>query len=664
MKDTVIDFFNKKDEGINKDFIKSRLSYLICARVLIVTLLLITASLEVFSDFNINSSKKILFSALTVIYLFSLINSFVVRTTDNIQRIALIQVLFDVAIITLSIYIFNPLVVVSLYLVTILASSLVLSRKQAICISSLSGVGYALIATSSLPWMEKTNFSLGASEILGGYMSMILVALISSFLSYKLEKTSQRAEEATKNLNHSKSNQKKLLEEVSDGVITLDLESTITGINEAAKAILGISELTNQQLIGKPLQSTLEQNGIKGFSKLLDGNKNISEIELKNTRDEIIHLNCAISEVKSNKESSRMLLISDQSKLRETEQKLARHEQLAKAEANENTFFNTFNHNNIIGESQEMKEVFKVLEKVSTSSASVLITGESGTGKELIARAIHFNSKRANNEFIAINCGAIPENLIESELFGHKKGAFTGAVSDSKGLFRQANNGTIFLDEIGELPLHLQTKLLRVLQERAVRAVGDTRDIKVDVRVIAATNKNLKQEIKAQQFRDDLFYRLNVVNINLPALRKRKEDIPALVNYFAKKFSSNSEPLVSPEALNLICNYNYPGNIRELENIIERALVLGGNAILPEHLPAEFDNQEMKEENIASNDKSSFPVNLDKELKELEEYYIRTALDHADGAKQKAAELLGLNFRSFRYRLKKLESIENSEEST
>jgi len=400
--------------------------------------------------------------------------------------------------------------------------------------------------------MEKIDFNLGASAILGGYMSMILVSLISSFLSYKLEKTSERADQVSKNLDFSENKQKKLLEEVSDGVITLDLQETIIGINEAAKAILGISELTDQQLIGQPLKSTLEQNGIEGFSDVLEKNKDISKIELKNTQNETIHLNCAVREIISDEENSRMLVISDQSKLRETEQKLALHEQLAKAVANENTFSNTFNHNNIIGESPEMKEVFKILEKVSISSASVLITGESGTGKELIARAIHFNSERANNEFIAINCGAIPENLIESELFGHKKGAFTGAISDSKGLFRQANNGTIFLDEIGELPLHLQTKLLRVLQERSVRAVGDTRDVKVDVRVIAATNKDLKREIQEQQFRDDLFYRLNVVNIQLPALRKRKEDIPALVNYFANKFSTENEPLVSPEALNLI----------------------------------------------------------------------------------------------------------------
>ncbi len=684
MKETVIDFFNKKEDNINRELIQPRLIYLICARVLIITLLLITASLEVFNDFNnLNNDKKILFSALGFIFLFSLINSYIVRTTTNLKLVAFFQILFDVLVITFSIYVFDPLVVVSLYLVAILASSLVLTRKQAICISSICGIGYAFIASSSLPGMRNLATSLGTNEILGVYMSMLIVALISSFLSYKLEKTSKLANEVSKNLDQAEHQQKRLLEEVSDGVITLDLQSAILGINEAAKAILGISELSNEQLIGEPLQSTLEKNGITGFKNVL--NKDISEIEFKKDNRETLHLNCAIKEISpndNNAKSARMLVISDQSKLRQTEEKLALHEQLAKTVSKENESSKTFNHNNIIGGSTEMKEVFKVLEKVSVSKASVLITGESGTGKELIARAIHFNSERANKQFIAINCGAIPENLIESELFGHKKGAFTGAISDSLGLFRQANHGTIFLDEIGELPLHLQTKLLRVLQERAVRAVGETRDIKVDVRVIAATNKNLKEEVKKDQFRDDLFYRLNVVNIKLPSLRKRKEDIPALVNYFAKKFSAEntkneSEPIISPEALSLICKYDYPGNIRELENVVERALVLGGNAILPENLPEEFLKTDSKAKNATntsvtnngtySNEntsfQSSFPMDLEKELKDLERHYINSALEHCNGAKQKAAELLGLNFRSFRYRLKKYESEESSEQN-
>ena len=231
-------------------------------------------------------------------------------------------------------------------------------------------------------------------------MSMLMVSLISSFLSYKLEKTSKLANEASKNLDQAEHQQKRLLEEVSDGVITLDLESTITGINEAAKAILGISELSDEQLIGKPLDSTLEKNGIEGFKEVLKNN--LSEIEFKKTNNETLHLNCAIREISTAEENSRMLVISDQSKLRETEEKLALHEQLAQSVAKETFHSKTFNHKNIIGQSTEMKEVFKVLEKVSASNASVLITGESGTGKELIARAIHFNSERANKQFIAI----------------------------------------------------------------------------------------------------------------------------------------------------------------------------------------------------------------------------------------------------------------------
>ena len=246
---------------------------------------------------------------------------------------------------------------------------------------------------------------------------------------------------------------------------------------------------------------------------------------------------------------------------------------------------NPFQFEGVIGKSGGIEKIYQLVQKVAASNTNVLITGESGTGKELVARAIHLNGPRKNQPFVAVNCGAIPETLMESELFGHARGAFTGAVSDHEGLFKQSDQGTIFLDEVGELPLHLQVKLLRVLQEKSFTPVGGSKPVKVDVRVISATNKELRKEMEEGRFREDLFYRLNVVQIVMPPLRSRKEDIPALADYFLRKFAESHGKRVeeiSSNALLQLMNHSYPGNIRELENIIEHAVAVAGKNILTE----------------------------------------------------------------------------------
>lgn len=308
----------------------------------------------------------------------------------------------------------------------------------------------------------------------------------------------------------------------------------------------------------------------------------------------------------------------------------------------------------IIGSSPKMKEIFGLIQKVAPSNSSVLILGESGTGKELVARAIHSTSQRRGNPFVAVNCGAIPESLIESELFGHKKGSFTGAVADRPGLFEQAEGGTLFLDEIGELPLLMQTKLLRVLQEREFRRVGDSVVRKTDVRILTASNKDLQMQVKEGGFREDLFYRINVVLIILPPLRERIEDISPLIECFFSKFSTVSpqREVITPVALKALMNYSFPGNIRELENIIERSLILDQECITEANLPRQvFSGRspclsaeiEIPEEGIA----------LEPLLDDLEKRYLLKSLEKTGGAKKKAAELLGMSFRSFRYRLAK-----------
>jgi len=307
----------------------------------------------------------------------------------------------------------------------------------------------------------------------------------------------------------------------------------------------------------------------------------------------------------------------------------------------------------IIGKSAKVRELFDMIQKVASSQSSVLILGESGTGKELAARAIHSCSPRKSKTFVAVNCGAIPESLIESELFGHKKGAFTGAVADRPGLFEQAEGGTLFLDEIGELPLLLQTKLLRVLQEREFRRVGDAKVIKTDVRVLAASNRDLEEDVKNAAFREDLYYRINVVQIVMPPLRERVEDIPLLVEHFCRKFRPEDPATVSPGALKALMNYGFPGNIRELENIVERSLILDSSRIEENNLPKQVvsGRTHSLSAEVTIPDEGMF---LEPLLEELEKQYLLKALEKTGGAKKKAAELLGMSFRSFRYRLTKL----------
>ena len=317
----------------------------------------------------------------------------------------------------------------------------------------------------------------------------------------------------------------------------------------------------------------------------------------------------------------------------------------------------------IIGKSQKMRELFDMIQKVAASQSSVLILGESGTGKELVARSIHTCSLRKSKQFVAVNCGAIPENLIESELFGHKKGAFTGAVSDRPGLFEQAEGGTLFLDEIGELPLLMQTKLLRVLQEREFKRVGDAQTRKADVRIISASNRDLESQVRDGSFREDLFYRLNVVQLVVPPLRERIEDIPLLVEFFCRKYQvsgQNKHVSVTPGALKALMNHPFPGNIRELENCIERSLIIDPAVISEASLPKQLLVSKMP--CLTANcDIPESGMMLEPLLEELEKKYLLKALEKTGGAKKKAGELLGMTFRSFRYRLAKF-GLDSGEE--
>ncbi len=316
---------------------------------------------------------------------------------------------------------------------------------------------------------------------------------------------------------------------------------------------------------------------------------------------------------------------------------------------------------NIIGGAPPMLRIYEMVKRVAHTKSSVLITGESGTGKELIARAIHYNSPLKDKPFVTVNCGAIPENLMESEMFGHKKGSFTGAIADKKGLFEVANGGTIFLDELGELPLTMQVKLLRVIQEGTFKRVGATEDITVDVRVISATNKVLDNEVRGGRFREDLFYRMNVIQLHCPPLRERREDIPMLSNHFLEKFSKAlgmTAKKISTEGMDVLKRYHYPGNVRELENIIERTVALEpGIVILPESLPRHLVEAEPQTTGQLDAHRIEIDaqagIDLERLVAEFERTLLTKALQSTGGVKKKAAKLLGISFRSMRYRVDK-----------
>jgi DNA-binding NtrC family response regulator len=313
-----------------------------------------------------------------------------------------------------------------------------------------------------------------------------------------------------------------------------------------------------------------------------------------------------------------------------------------------------YSFNEIIGNSASLQAVFRLIEKVSTTNANILIQGESGTGKELVARAIHHQSLRANKPFVAINCGALPESLLESELFGHTKGSFTGAIADKKGLFKAADGGTLFLDEIGEIPLSLQVKLLRALQEHEITPIGSTVPVKFDARIVVATNRNLEEEVSKGNFREDLFYRLNVIEVFLPPLRERREDIPLLAKHFVGKTAGEQKQNIKPiskEAMSSLINYNWQGNIRELQNAVEHAFILSGDEI-------DFDSLPPK---IKRNSQHGFEINdldgLNPTLEEVERRYVLEILKNVNQDKTLAANILGIDLSTLYRKLKRYDEV-------
>jgi len=427
-----------------------------------------------------------------------------------------------------------------------------------------------------------------------------------------------------------------VLNSISDGVFTVDKNLNITTFNKAAQEITGFDL---NEAIGQKCYELLNGSHCCGASCLIHkafqcGKKGYStDVVIVSRKGEPIPVEISVMPLfnKQNKIIGALEIFSDQRKVHQLQEELR----------------GRYSFHNIIGKNHKILEIYEMIEAVAPYKTSVLIVGESGTGKELVAKALHYLSDRKYKPFIKVNCAALTPTLLESELFGHEKGAFTGAQFSHKGRFELADKGTIFLDEVGEIPINLQAKLLRVLQEGEFERVGGKETLKTDVRVIAATNRNLVEEIAKGNFRQDLYYRLNVFPIKLPALRERKDDIPLLIEHFINKFNASfnlSKKGVSSNTLTFLLNYDYPGNIRELENAIEYAFIKGkGEFIKLEDLPPHLCTIN--------------PQNHLEKLEDVEKYHIREILKKHGGNKQKTAKALGITRKTLYEKIEKYELV-------
>ncbi len=574
-----------------------------------------------------------------------------------------------------------------LYSLVVINAAFLLSTSAAIAAAASSSIGYAaLVAVLGSGWVARPDYPFPpapadlqfALRFITTNATFFVIALLASSLVRRLHQAERLLQERETERDRLASLHEALARNIGSALITTDADGRITSMNQTAEELLAAAaaEMLEKDVgaIFAPLRQTAA-----GRLRFLQTSSRVQPTEFAHrTHDgrELTVRCCAVilRDTYGNPIGA-LYIVQDITTLRDLERRLQAATGADDADAEEVANDAATASDGLIGSSSAIGTVRKLIDQVAKSDATLLITGESGTGKELVARAVHARSARRDRPFVAVNCGAIPANLIESELFGHTKGAFTGAVSNRAGLFRVADGGTVFLDEIGDLPMPLQVKLLRVLQERGFTPIGADNHVSVDVRVIAATNRNLAEDMPAGHFREDLFYRLNVLAIELPPLRERRQDIPPLVRRLLRQFSElhgRSVQRLSVGAARRLQEYGYPGNVRELENIIEHAIALcEGETIHEFHLPdyVTKDHKPCEPPRPATSIASSanIPVdsalpadNLDDSLAAYERAILLRALVEAGGVKKRAADLLGINYRSFRHRLQKYKLGESS----
>jgi two-component system, NtrC family, response regulator PilR len=668
--------------------LRDRLKWFLFGRVVIISCFLGTVALLYLrqgeDSYAVPVNRLLFIVAAT--YAFSVVSAILLRRVSHLNGFAYAQVSFDVLLITgvicLTGGVASPFAF--LYALPIINGAGLLLSHGALVSALLAAIAYngliVALTTGALtivsPFgVQRLNLQ-SSLHFLTNNLSFFLIAYLASILARRLHQMETLVLEGQAERNRLALLQETLGRTIGSGLLTTDTAGRVTTTNQTAEQLTGIA---STQLVGMDIGAVFPQLQLTPSARLrfLQATGPIEPAEFTREADgrPAAHLRCVAAPLKDTfaHPIGALYVLQDITPLKEMESHVAaaadlettfRTDLQAAAETTEAA-------DGLYGVSPAMARIRTIIDRVALSDATVILTGESGTGKELVARAIHAHSPRRDRPFVAINCGAIPETLIESELFGHVRGAFTDAVADRAGCFRVADSGTIFLDEIGNLPLHLQVKMLRVLQERVFRPVGSETNVAVNVRVIAASNQDLAAEVKAGRFREDLFYRLNVITVDLPPLRERRDDIPLLIRHFLREFSEQHGRHVarfSVGAGRLLLQHPYAGNVRELENIVEHAVALcDGETATEEHLPAYVKEGSHPpvpavRGHIPGNGMGWAPpppevksetIDLERNLEDYEKSILVHALDQAGGVKKKAAALLGINYRSLRHRLQK-----------
>jgi two-component system, NtrC family, response regulator PilR len=657
-----------------------KIRWLLLLRVVILSFFLGATAL--FHFFGTAGDLRHLFSLsipLITAYVISIVSGMLLPRVQKLRPFAYTQVCFDVLLITGIIWITGDFAspFPFLFNLAVMNGAILLFYRGAFLTAGCSTVCYATLLAWSRFSIQENGLALTWSTLMPIVLSIgsfFVIAWLSGFLTNKLSETEKLLKEKQIDYQELDAFKDALLQGIGSGVAITDQDGRINYFNRQAQSLTSLEEASVK---GKRLTEIFS-----GLSYDFQRNRNSGTVitdELSflasQGRQKQIRLTLAPLSNANEQLIGFVSIFEDITKQKQIEEKVRLEEELRRAREVElkqdiaGTENSEFHFEGVIGKNGGIEKIYQLIRKVATSNTNILISGESGTGKELVARAIHLNGPRKDKPFVAVNCGAIPESLIESELFGHVRGAFTGAVADHTGLFKQADQGTIFLDEVGELPLHLQVKLLRVLQDKSFTPVGGSKPLKVDVRVISATNRDLRKELEEGRFREDLYYRLNVVQMVMPPLRSRKEDIPILAHYFLRKFAASHDKKVeevSSSALMQLMNYSYPGNVRELENILEHAVAVTNKNILteedlPQHLKVVpiTEDAEIFEKTAPGGPEHFFSkgLSLDTELETHEKCILLGALKRANGVQKKAAEILGINYRSLRHRLEKYDLL-------
>ncbi|MGZ8450692.1 MAG: sigma-54 interaction domain-containing protein [Candidatus Binatia bacterium] len=661
--------------------LNEKIRWLLLLRVVILSVFLGATALFHFFQAESDIGYLVNLSVpLILAYAISIASALFLPRLNHLRAFAHAQVTFDVFLITGIIWITGDSAspFSFLYNLAVINAAILLFYRGAFIAAGSSSVCYAALLFWTQHWWQNGSGAALSWPLLVTTVinigSFFVIAGLSGFLADKLGETQKLLKEKQIDFQELDAFKDALLQGIGSGVAITDSRGRINYFNQQAQSLISLGEAA---VMGKRLDQIIL--GLRyDFQR---GDRNgavyIEELPLPGLQGSQKQVRLTLAPLSDSNQQllGYVAIFEDVTKQKQTEEKVRIEEELRRSReiqlpaSSKGVDTMPFHFEGVVGKSGGIEKIYQLIQKVAVGSTNVLISGESGTGKELVARAIHLNGPRQGKPFVAVNCGAIPETLIESELFGHVRGAFTGAVADHSGLFKQADQGTVFLDEVGELPLHLQVKLLRVLQEKSFTPVGASKAVKVDVRVISATNRDLRKELEEGRFREDLYYRLNVVHMVLPPLRSRKEDIPSLAHYFLQKFATSLDKNVeeiSSGALMLLMNHTYPGNVRELENIIEHAVaVTNKNILTDEDLPLQLigvpsaDDTDGIDRTTLGGAEVFFNkgLSLDVELETHEKCILLGALKRANGVQKRAAEILGINYRSLRHRLEKYELL-------